>query len=169
MKIYRSFLIVIIKIIQVSSSELNQLYNRFRRLDKDNSGTLSPEELFAIPELAMNPLSQRIIDVFIEESKSEEMDFRHFVSMMSIFSVKATRKEKLHCTPSLILVAFKIYNIDGDGHLKAEEILQVLKLMVGSYLTFEELQRLAVDTVKFADVDGDGFLNVGEFELVLLF
>jgi Ca2+-binding EF-hand superfamily protein len=42
--------------IPFSQEELLMLEQRFRRLDKDGSGMLEPNEFFDIPELAQNPL-----------------------------------------------------------------------------------------------------------------
>ena len=39
-------------------------------------------------------------------------------------------------------VAFKIYDIDGDGFISNGELFQVLKLMVGSNLKESQLQQV---------------------------
>ena len=41
------------------------MYARFQKLDKDHSGSLSAEELLAIPEFAMNPLTHRLLPFFL--------------------------------------------------------------------------------------------------------
>ncbi len=47
----------------------------------------------------------------------------------------------------IILVAFKIYDIDKDGFISNGELFQVLKMMVGSNLKDSQLQQI-VDKVK---------------------
>ncbi|KAI8802710.1 hypothetical protein BJ742DRAFT_530104, partial [Cladochytrium replicatum] len=79
-----------------SETQINKLYTRFKQLDKDNSGTISIEEITAIPELAMNPLANRIVAVFDSENRSE-ISFKQFVAALSVFSRGAKRDEKLQC------------------------------------------------------------------------
>ena len=48
---------------------------------------------------------------------------------------------------ALIVVAFKIYDMDKDGFISNGELFQVLKMMVGSNLKDSQLQQI-VDKVK---------------------
>lgn len=80
----------------VSLKELEALYKRFESLDRDKSGTLSAEEVLAIPEFTMNPLTPRLLEVF-GLSGSGELDFTGFVSILSLFHVKASREDRLRC------------------------------------------------------------------------
>jgi Ca2+-binding EF-hand superfamily protein len=47
-----------------SAKEIQRLYRRFERLDKDGAGSISTDEFLSIPELAMNPLAMRVISLF---------------------------------------------------------------------------------------------------------
>ena len=47
--------------------EIKRLSKRFRKLDIDNSGTLSIEEFMSLPELQQNPLVQRVIETFNQD------------------------------------------------------------------------------------------------------
>ncbi|KAJ1830679.1 Calcineurin subunit B, partial [Coemansia sp. RSA 2703] len=42
-----------------TAEEIQRLYKRFSKLDKDNSGTIDKSEFMSIPQLANNPLSAR--------------------------------------------------------------------------------------------------------------
>lgn len=46
-----------------SGNQINRLYSRFTCLDKGSKGYLSREDFLRIPELAINPLGERIIQV----------------------------------------------------------------------------------------------------------
>ena len=59
----------------VDDAEIARLGRRFNRLDANGNGSLSPDELRQIPELARNPLLQRFIDVF-DVNKNGEIDFK---------------------------------------------------------------------------------------------
>ncbi len=88
------------------------MYQRFKRLDRDQSGTLSASELMAIPEFAMNPLgSTRLVPLFLDKVNDDADDslwldesvqrsglsFRGFIKILSVFHPKASLKEKLQC------------------------------------------------------------------------
>merc|ERR1711937_500788 len=72
--------------------EIARLGKRFKKLDLDNSGSLSVDEFMSLPELHQNPLVQRVIEG------------------VSQFSVKGDKDSKLK-------FAFKIYDMDKDGFI----------------------------------------------------
>ena len=86
----------------VDEIEIKKLYERFVRLDKDKSGTLSAEELLAIPEFAMNPLSSRLVTCLLYDeqspNKQRELDFNGFISFMNTFHPQTPVHLKLACT-----------------------------------------------------------------------
>lgn len=43
----------------VTSEEVQRLYKRFVKLDKDNSGAIDKDEFLSIPGINNNPLAQR--------------------------------------------------------------------------------------------------------------
>lgn len=59
----------------VEPEEIKRLGKRFKKLDLDNSGTLSIEEFMSVPELQQNPLVQRVIAIFDADCNGE-IDFR---------------------------------------------------------------------------------------------
>lgn len=54
---------------------MKRLWRRFKKLDKDNSGTLTADEFLSVPELACNPLLERVISIF-DTNKDDEIEFR---------------------------------------------------------------------------------------------
>eukprot|EP00824_Muranothrix_gubernata_P001690 TRINITY_DN11975_c0_g1_i1.p1 TRINITY_DN11975_c0_g1~~TRINITY_DN11975_c0_g1_i1.p1 ORF type:complete len:202 (-),score=57.55 TRINITY_DN11975_c0_g1_i1:78-611(-) len=142
-----------------SQTEIKRLYKRFRKLDKDNSGTISTDEFLMIPELATNPLVQRVIAIF-DANKDDNVNFKEFITSLSVFSVKGDKNEKLH-------FAFKVYDIDNDGFISNGELFQVLKMMVGNNLTDVQLQQIVDKTILEADLDKDGRISFDEFSKIL--
>lgn len=61
--------------IPVDADEIKRLGKRFRKLDLDNSGSLSVDEFMSLPELQQNPLVQRVIDIFDTDGNGE-VDFK---------------------------------------------------------------------------------------------
>ena len=64
--------------ITVDADEIRRLGKRFKKLDLDNSGSLSVDEFMSLPELQQNPLVQRVIDVFDRDGNGEV----HFKGML---------------------------------------------------------------------------------------
>lgn len=50
----------------VLPSQIERLYSRFTSLDKADNGFLSREDFLRIPELAINPLGDRIVHAFFK-------------------------------------------------------------------------------------------------------
>jgi serine/threonine-protein phosphatase 2B regulatory subunit len=74
-------------------------------------------------------------------------------------------------------VAFKIYDVDGDGFVGLGDLEAILRMMVGAHLSPERLLVIAKRTLAAADkgapcrshrdscfvIDGDGRLSLEEF------
>jgi hypothetical protein len=52
----------------VTSSQIERLWSRFTSLDKQQKGYLTREDFLRIPELAINPLGDRIVHAFFRDS-----------------------------------------------------------------------------------------------------
>ncbi|KAJ4428630.1 hypothetical protein ANN_24675 [Periplaneta americana] len=100
------------------ADEIRRLGKRFRKLDLDNSGSLSIDEFMSLPELQQNPLVQRVIDIFDADGNGE-VDFKEFIQGVSQFSVKGDKESKLR-------FAFRIYDMDNDGYISNGELFQKL-------------------------------------------
>ncbi|KAB0391671.1 hypothetical protein E2I00_008663, partial [Balaenoptera physalus] len=147
------------------ADEIKRLGKRFKKLDLDNSGSLSVEEFMSLPELQQNPLVQRVIDIFDTDGNGE-VDFKgkevvffkttKFIEGVSQFSVKGDKEQKLR-------FAFRIYDMDKDGYISNGELFQVLKMMVGNNLKDTQLQQIVDKTIINADKDGDGRISFEEF------
>lgn len=137
------------------TDEIARLGKRFKKLDLDNSGSLSVDEFMSLPELHQNPLVQRVIEIFDQDGNGE-VDFKEFIEGVSQFSVKGDKDSKLK-------FAFKIYDMDKDGFISNGELFQVLKMMVGNNLKDTQLQQIVDKTIIYADQDGDGKISYDEF------
>uniref|UniRef100_A0A8W8HZT5 EF-hand domain-containing protein n=4 Tax=Ostreidae TaxID=6563 RepID=A0A8W8HZT5_MAGGI len=137
------------------ADEIKRLGKRFKKLDLDNSGSLSVDEFMTLPELQQNPLVQRVIDIFDTDGNGE-VDFKEFIEGVSQFSVRGDKLSKLR-------FAFKIYDMDKDGYISNGELFQVLKMMVGNNLKDTQLQQIVDKTIIHADTDGDGKISFEEF------
>eukprot|EP01087_Luapelamoeba_hula_P011606 TRINITY_DN3168_c0_g1_i2.p1 TRINITY_DN3168_c0_g1~~TRINITY_DN3168_c0_g1_i2.p1 ORF type:complete len:175 (+),score=47.29 TRINITY_DN3168_c0_g1_i2:84-608(+) len=138
-----------------SEEELRKLHRRFSKIDTNGSGTLTSEEFLGIPELAVNPLLERIIDV-LDTNKDKEIQFSEFINALATF----TRRDNLDAKLRFL---FQVYDMDNDGFISNGELFQVLKMMVGNNLTDIQLQNIVDKTIIEADADNDGKLSYEEF------
>jgi serine/threonine-protein phosphatase 2B regulatory subunit len=142
-----------------TEKELKRLHRRFKKLDKDGSGTLTLDEFMSIPELAVNPLLERVVAIF-DTNKDNQVEFKEFISGLSIFSDKGNKEGKLK-------FAFQVYDIDGDGYISNGELFQVLKMMVGNNLNDVQLQQIVDKTILEGDLDKDGKISFEEFKKMI--
>lgn len=104
-----------------SQSEVETLYERFRRLDRQRTGFISAEALMGIPELSINPLAQRLVRMV------ESANFTEFVRVLAAFSSRTPREDKVR-------FIFEVYDVDGDGVVSREDMSVVLRQLGGAGL-----------------------------------
>ena len=54
----------------VTANQIERLWSRFTSLDKQDKGYLTREDFLRIPELAINPLGDRIVHAFFRDGHS---------------------------------------------------------------------------------------------------
>jgi serine/threonine-protein phosphatase 2B regulatory subunit len=59
---------------------------------------------------------------------------------------------------------FNLLDTDQDGLLGVEELVEGFKPMKNENVIDQDLTEIALQTVKYADQDGDGKLNFTEFK-----
>merc|ERR1712241_13250 len=155
-----------------NQNQIERLYSRFSSLDKQDKGYLSREDFLRIPELAINPLGDRIVHAFFFESRSQEeekVDFKDFVRVLAHFRPikKNAEKNKLNTRMEKLHFAFRMYDLDGDDKISKEELLTVLTMMVGNNISTEQLISIAERTIMEADTDKDDLISFEEFAKVL--
>ncbi|KAJ3108274.1 Calcineurin subunit B [Phlyctochytrium planicorne] len=143
----------------LESMEVQRLYKRFVKLDKDGSGTIDKDEFLSIPQIANNPLAARLLSV-LDGDGTGDVDFKEFIAGLSAFSSKGNKEDKLR-------FAFKVYDMDRDGFISNGELFLVLKMMVGNNLRDNQLQQIVDKTIMEADTDMDGKISFEEFTKVV--
>ncbi|XP_039865998.1 calcineurin B homologous protein 1-like [Simochromis diagramma] len=120
-----------------SHRKITRLYRRFTSLDKGENGTLSREDFQRIPELAINPLGDIIINAFFPEGE-DQVNFRGFMRTLAHFrpiednekNKNPSATEPLNSRTNKLLFAFRLYDLDRDDKISRDELLQVLRMMV---------------------------------------
>ncbi|XP_040568780.1 calcineurin B homologous protein 1 [Lepeophtheirus salmonis] len=155
-----------------TSNQIERLWSRFTSLDKHQKGYLSREDFLRIPELAINPLGDRIVHAFFQESRNSESDivnFPDFVRVLAHFRPlkKNAEKNKMNSRQEKLHFAFRMYDLDGDDKISKEELLAVLTMMVGANISEDQLMSIAERTIIEADRDKDNLISFDEFSNVL--
>lgn len=146
-------------------NQIVRLYSRFTNLDKSCNGYLSREDFLRIPELAINPLGDRIVHAFFASDRDESVNFRQFMRVLARFRpIKKKGAEGINSREEKLRFAFKMYDLDGDDKISKLELLAVLHMMVGANISEEQLGSIADRTIKEADTDGDDMIAFDEFK-----
>ncbi|XP_033979661.1 calcineurin B homologous protein 2 [Trematomus bernacchii] len=146
-----------------SAAHILNLYERFEFLDRDERGELRPEDFGALRELAMNPIGDRIISAFFRPGM-ETVDFPSFVRVLANFRPTETNRARDYSRIRKLRFAFQLYDQDSDGKISREELLQVLRSMLGTQVTEEQLQSIAERAIQEADLDQDDAISFDEFK-----
>ncbi|CAD5112836.1 DgyrCDS2048 [Dimorphilus gyrociliatus] len=153
-----------------SGNQINRLYSRFTCLDKGSKGYLSREDFLRIPELAINPLGERIIQSFFAEN-TEGVNFKNFMKVLATFRPisreKTTAADELNNRQAKLRFAFNMYDIGNDNEITREELLAVLHMMVGTNISEEQLASIVDRTLAEADFDHDDKIGWDDFEKVM--
>ncbi len=66
--------------------QVQRLYSRFKALDKRDCGFLTREDLLCIPEVSINPLGERLIDVIMNDyGENNQINFKQFIFLLAKF------------------------------------------------------------------------------------
>lgn len=177
----------------LTKKEIHHVYKRFREIRSHDPkfskhDKLSKEDIFKLPEFAVNPFKERIVKVFSSSTSGDDsMTFEDFLDMMSVFSDNAPVSIKIE-------YAFRIYDFDEDGFIGTDDIIKVIKGLLGENCAtmlnelkekqrkgkqntqvekesqqqlHEVLKQVADSIIDDADLDNDGQLSLAEFDHVM--
>lgn len=65
------------------------------------------------------------------------------------------------------VVLFEMYDADGDGFVDKNDMLSLMKLMIGSELSEAQISEIVEKTLQDLDEDKDGKLSYQEFAKVI--
>ena len=147
-----------------TANQIERLYSRFTFLDRGDCGTLSRDDFLRIPELAINPLCERIVHAFFADSTDDRVNFRQFMNVLAHFRPIIPKKEnKLNSREEKLKFAFKMYDLDDDDVISRDELLSILHMMVGANISQEQLISIAERTILEADLCSQGKISFEDF------
>ena len=111
----------------LSQQELNHLAEQFKEFDKNGSGALSPQELkMALKEVQGVDYNEKEIKEIIKRIDADddgEINYGEFL-MASLNHNTLLSSERLE-------VAFRMFDIDGNGEISIKELQSLLSLAKG--------------------------------------
>merc|ERR1712032_1705396 len=125
--------------------------------DVGKNGYLQRQDLLRIPELAINPLGDRIIHAFFFDNEDDKLEFKDFVNVLSFFR-PVSRKSLKNMKKDKLMFSFRMYDLDNDGSISVDELLAVLTMMVDS-IEEAELCKIAEKFVQEIDHSQDTLIS----------
>jgi calcium-dependent protein kinase len=141
----------------LNKEESKQMYDNFRKLDKNNDGKLSADELIEAYNKTMQKEEAeeevRKIMQTVDSNGSGFIDYSEFVT--------ACMKKEMLVNNESLEIAFKAFDLDGSGKITSNELMEILGVMQGEDEHLTEI-------LKSVDRDGDGLIDLDEFKNMML-
>ncbi|KAI3908429.1 hypothetical protein MKW98_003284 [Papaver atlanticum] len=137
-----------------SQQEIVSLYQRFCQLDRSGGGFISADEFLSVPEFAVNPLSQRLLRMI------DGLNFKEFVAFLSAFSSRATPDQKIE-------FIFKVYDLDCNGKVTFNDIMDMLRDLTGTYISEQQRQQVLTHVLEEAGYTKDSLFVLADFVKIL--
>lgn len=131
--------------------EIECLYERFKYLDKSNSGYLTFAEFHMIPEFYSNPFSKLIMDYIEIQANYEKITFVIFIEFMSIFNERTNPEKR-------IKFLFDIFDLEKEKKLTKETLLKIHNTICNGN-SLKEVENLLQDY----DQGKKGYLDFEDF------
>ncbi|XP_031567927.1 calcineurin B homologous protein 1-like [Actinia tenebrosa] len=108
----------------------------------------SREDFLHIPELAINPLGDRIVDAFFmsetDVNGHVDCNFKQFARTLAHFRpIDPNTANPLNSREEKLKFTFRIYDIDGDGKISKDNLMSILHMMVGVSISDDQLGCIA--------------------------
>ncbi|KAF7686561.1 Calcineurin subunit B type 2 [Cucumispora dikerogammari] len=127
------------KIYIFNLKEIIKLYNRFKYLDKTNTGLLTASDIFLIPEFKSNPIGSCVIEVLELINDYNLFNFNSFLFFMEIFHIKSHINKRKQ-------FFFKLLDRNNDGKI-CKEILKYFFLKMHGNNLDENVCKANIDFI----------------------
>eukprot|EP00163_Fabomonas_tropica_P032268 TRINITY_DN800_c0_g4_i1.p1 TRINITY_DN800_c0_g4~~TRINITY_DN800_c0_g4_i1.p1 ORF type:complete len:1244 (-),score=362.25 TRINITY_DN800_c0_g4_i1:154-3567(-) len=147
---------------------LRQIKKKFKKLDSDGNGTLSPSEirvfLTNMHADGQPPPTADTVNTLIKMADADgdgNIDFREFVKLLE--SMQVAREIDTFDT-SMLRRRFKLLDRSGDGYLQADEVKVFMQCLNPNVKAAAAIDSASVNNMlKSMDTDGDGQISIDEF------
>jgi calmodulin len=132
-------------------AELREVFDLF---DQNLNGSIDAAELGAVLHSMGRTTTEEEVEGMIFDADLDgngTIEFDEFVELIArLYPTTDSDKD--------LMMAFKVFDLDGDGFISASELRQVMTSL-GDQMSEEEVGRMLQE----ADTDGDGKINYEEF------
>ncbi|KAF5197350.1 calcineurin subunit B, partial [Thalictrum thalictroides] len=88
------------------------------------------------------------------------LNFKEFVAFLSAFSSRATIQQKIE-------FIFKVYDLNCNGKVTFNDMLDVLRDLTGSFISEQQRQQVLTHVLEEAGYSKDSLLVMGDFIKIL--
>lgn len=137
----------------------SEVIDAFRLFDRDKDGRVTKAEIIDLIEsLDGDPKCPQVKELIEASEKNDKgsIDQSEFMTLWIAFKAKVGEEGE---TEAEIKTAFKEYDLDGDGYITKDEMVEAITKMGFVSNTEEE----AGKCLKEMDLDGDGKVSYAEF------
>ncbi|XP_067141220.1 calmodulin-like [Centruroides vittatus] len=139
---------------ELSQEQIAEFREAFSLFDKDGDGHITTEELGTVMRsLGQTPTQAELREMIkeVDTDGSGSIEFAEFLTLMA-------KKMKEADDENEIIEAFRVFDKDGDGYIRAEELRDAM-MNLGEKMTAEEAEEM----IREADINNDGLINYAEF------
>ncbi|CAG9860447.1 unnamed protein product [Phyllotreta striolata] len=138
---------------QFTEEQVEEYKQKFNLFDKDNDGLIEIGNLGTlIRSLGQNPTERELKNLVSEISREDgKVDFSEFLTLLAMQMNNAGDEEELR-------EAFRIFDKDGNGYIKLEELKHIVMTM-GEKMSIQEFTEMMNEI----EVNGEGKFNYEEF------
>ncbi|KAI5173441.1 serine/threonine-protein phosphatase 2B regulatory subunit [Pancytospora epiphaga] len=138
--------------------EIEQLYIRFRYLDRSNTGILTCSEFQMIPEIYGNPFSSLILSYIENNVEYGPMNFACFVDFLGLFSEKTVKEARIE-------FLFSLFDLEQNGRLTRSVLGRIYEILNGNTEDQESSLReeMVEEVLSEYDEGRKGYLSMEDF------
>lgn len=142
-------------------SQIEKLYTRFTHLNRSSDGFISRSDLMSIPELAYNPLCDRIVHMFFADCNNEEdrIDFRQFMLVLANFQAAKSTNNNNDKLPRVSRNDSKNTQVSSHRGSNGNDVPKLR--------SSRGLREKLLFVFKVYDVDNDGLISFNDLRNIL--
>jgi len=148
----------------VSDAERAEYSDAFKLFDKDDDGNITVKEIFEVFQSL--GLKQYTMDQVTEMMKAVDLDDNGELSLDEFIVLLRKRGKSKKGKPATfddeLKAAFRVFDVDGNGTISAEELSTVMNAL-GEDLTKDDINFM----IRAVDINSDGEIDFDEFKKMM--
>jgi len=141
---------------KLTKAEIERASRRFSRISS-NRDRVSIRQLAALPEFADNCFVGRVFELHDQDHDGIINHEEFLAALRSIRRIAVDPAARME-------MAFKLFDLDADGQVSVDDLAKVLQCTAAKGVKPEQLKAAAKHAVAAHDTEGDGGLDLNEFQ-----